>query len=92
MNTQANFITIDSIELNARAEYVWRHTLVGSFTLMMGEITIHPDAVADIAVRAFERFYGDINPADRQRVIDKLSFAVVLARLQNGNESLKEAV
>lgn len=78
----AQFIKIEPGELNYYAIYIWRNVLLDSFGMLKDEVSVGPDEVADIAIAAFERIMGDINPSDRQRLVDKLSYAIVMDRLK----------
>lgn len=76
------FIKLEPCELNYYAIYIWRNVLLDSFGMLKDELAVGPDEVADIAIAAFERIMGDINPSDRQRLVDKLSYAIVMDRLK----------
>lgn len=78
----AQFIKIEPGELNYWAMYIWRNVLLDSFGMLKDELAVGPDEVADIAIAAFERIIGDINQSDRQRLIDKISFAIIMDRLK----------
>lgn len=82
------FIKIDQGELNYWAMYIWRNVLLDSFGLLKDELAVGPDEVADIAIAAFERLMGDINPSDRQRLVDKLSYAIVMDRIKTEVKSI----
>lgn len=76
------FIKIEPGELNYWAMYIWSNVLLDSFGMLKDELAVGPDEVADIAIAAYERIIGDINPTDRQRLVDKLSYAIVMDRLK----------
>ena len=76
------FTQIEPGELNYYAIYIWRNVLLDSFGMLKDELAVGPDEVADIAIAAFERIIGDINQSDRQRLIDKISFAIIMDRLK----------
>jgi hypothetical protein len=76
------FIKLEPGELNYYAIYIWRNVLLDSFGMLKDELAVGPDEVADIAIAAFERIIGDINQSDRQRLIDKISFAIIMDRLK----------
>lgn len=78
----AQFTQIEPGELNYYAIYIWRNVLLDSFGMLKDELAVGPDEVADIAIAAFERIIGDINQSDRQRLIDKISFAIIMDRLK----------
>jgi hypothetical protein len=80
IEAECKMINIDSGQLNYWALYVWTNGIVPCFWDIKNDITVASDAVADIAVGALEKFVGDISPADRSRLIDKLSFALELDR------------
>jgi len=84
METTMNvtFIKIEPGELNYWAMYIWSNVLLDSFGMLKDELAVGPDEVADIAIAAYERIIGDINPTDRQRLVDKLSYAIVMDRLK----------
>lgn len=73
-------INIDAGQLNYWALYIWRNGIIPCFWEIKNDITVEPDAVADIAIGALEKFVGTINPVDRSRLADKLSFALDLDR------------